>query len=173
MAKVEKEKRKRDGLYARGSCISQVTGVFLSQETLRVLSPGGSWEAGAGVSPMGKLCESLHPPLSRELSRPACAPQISASCQSEMVQQWVSQAAFWPKFNWITNSLLQPEPEAGNHHQLAAGICSQWQTVLLLTCCTVSAGARWEQWLSLLVLGMQHPLLPQAGGMMTSWEKID
>lgn len=170
MVKIEKEKTKKDGSYAGGSCISQVIGEFLSRESLRVLSPGGNWEAGAGVSHVGKLCESLHPALSRELSRRSCGPQIVASCQREMVQQWVSRAAFWPKFNWITNQLLQPVPEAGNHHQLAGGICSQWQTVLLLTCCNVFAGARWEL-VSLLVLWMQHSLLPQAGGMSISWGK--
>ena len=87
MVKIEKERRKRNGLYAWGSCISQVIGKFLSQETLRLLSPGGSWAAGAGVPHIGKLCESLYPPLSGKLSRRSCGPQIVASCQSEMVQQ--------------------------------------------------------------------------------------
>lgn len=170
MVKIEKERRKRDGWYAGGSCISQGLGKFLSQETLRLLSPGGSWEAGAGVSHFGKRCESLYPPLRGKLSRRSCSPQIVASCQSEMVQQWVSRAVFWPKFNRITNQLLQPVPEAGNHHQPAGGIWSRWQAVLLRACCNMFATARWEQWLSLQVWRLS--LLPQAVGMMISWKNL-
>lgn len=169
---IEKERRKRDGLCGGGSCISQVIGKFLSRETLRLSSSGGSWEAGAGVSHFGKLCESLYPPLRGKLSRRSCSPQMVASCQSETVQQWVSRAVFWPKLIWITNQLLQPVPEAGNHHQLAGGIWSQGQTVLLLACCNVFAVARWEQWFFLQVLRMQVSLLPQAMGMMISWKKF-
>lgn len=116
---------------SEGSCISQAIGKFPSWESLRLLSAGGGWEAGAGVSHVGKLCESLHLPLPWELSRHSPHPCAAASCQSEMVQQWVSQAVFRPKFNRITTQLLQPVPEAGCHQQLTDGILSPWQTALL------------------------------------------
>lgn len=174
MAKIEGKKKKKGWFVCQGLlhftsdrrifCLERQWGFYLQVGARRQ-------EGRSRCLSHWQALWKLHPPLSRELSRRSCAPQIAASCQSGMAQQWVSRAAFWPKFNWITSQLLQPVPEAGNHHQLVGGICSQGQTVLLLICCNVFAGAQWEQWLSLLVLWMQHSLLPQPGGMMASWKK--
>lgn len=169
MVKIEKEKRKRDGLYAKSSCISQVRGKFLSQETLMVLSPGGSWEAGAGVSHIGKLCGSLHPPLSR-------APQAflwsTDRCQ---LSKWNGSLVSLPgcvlaKIQLDYKAIAPACPRS--RKSPSAG----WWDLLTVTDSAAPhllqcVGAHWEQWLFLLVLWMQHSLLPQTGGMMVSWKK--
>lgn len=129
--------------YAEGSHISPVIGKFLSWETLRLLWAGGSWEAGAGVSHIGELCQSPDPPLRRKLGRRSCRPQIAASCRRGIAQRRLSRAVFWPKLNRITKQLLRSVPEAGNHHQLAGAVWSQDSAAprLLRCVCRSSLGA--------------------------------
>lgn len=170
MTKIQTEKRKRDNLYARGSCISQVIGEFLSWETLRILSPGGSWEAEAGVSHIGKLCERLHPPLSRELSR---VPVVHKSLPAVKVKWFSSES---PRLCSGQNSIgLQTNCSSLSQKQ---EITISWQVGSAHSdrqcCCSPAAmclqeltGSRSSLWWS---YECTLPSTP-AGGMMTSWGK--
>ena len=168
MVKIENERRKWDGSYAGSSYISQVIGKFLSRKTLRLLSPGGSGEAGAGVSPVGKLCESLYPPLRRKLGSVPAVHKLLPAVKGK----WFSSESLGLRSGQKTIGLqtncssLSQKQETTVSWPVGSGLGDR-------QCCSspaalVFAAARWEQRLSLQVLHMQPSLLPQAVGMMIS-----
>lgn len=170
MAKIENEKRKRDHLYARGSCISQVIGEFLSRETLRIYPQVGagrqeqvSLTLASSVkgcihlwaeSSAGFLWSTNHCQLSKwngsAVSLPGC---VLAKIQLD----YKPIAPACPR--------SRKSPSAGRWDLLT--VTDSAAAHLLQRVCRGSLGA------GALFAGLMNAALPPtpAGGMMTSWEK--